>query len=135
MSTTSDIVRAVPKPNTERRPVPVPAFIFRGHQASIHALRFFDGNRFLVSGDSDGWLIIWSTATKRAVASWKAHDSGVSGIGLWERTTGKTQSRSTVARETRDEKAGDKEGPNQHRRQLGRREGVSSDIDEARLIR
>ncbi|EXJ94275.1 hypothetical protein A1O1_02668 [Capronia coronata CBS 617.96] len=61
----------------------VPKYILRGHDAAIHALHFYSGNAFLASGDSDGWLVIWSLTTKRPVAVWKGHDGGVMAIQHW----------------------------------------------------
>lgn len=61
----------------------IPAFILRGHTSPVHALLFFDTNSYLASGDSDGWLVIWSLASKRPVAVWKAHSGGVSGVKSW----------------------------------------------------
>lgn len=62
----------------------VPVFILRGHALPVHSLLFFSANSYLASGDSDGWLVIWSLASKRPVAAWKAHAGGVSGIQIWE---------------------------------------------------
>ena len=62
----------------------VPTFILRGHEAPIHALVFFANNSYLASGDSDGWVVIWSLASKRAVAVWKAHAGGVSAFHVWD---------------------------------------------------
>jgi ASTRA-associated protein 1 len=61
----------------------VPSFILRGHASTIHALHFFASNSYLASADSDGWVVVWSLATKRAVAVWKAHDAGILGLKDW----------------------------------------------------
>jgi ASTRA-associated protein 1 len=60
-----------------------PVFILRGHALPVHALLFFSANAHLASGDSEGWLVIWSLASKRPVAVWKAHAGGISGIQVW----------------------------------------------------
>lgn len=65
---------------------PIPSYIFRGHQAAIHALHFYHANHFLASGDSDGWIIIWRLTTRRPAAAWKAHDGNVMGIKDWGST-------------------------------------------------
>lgn len=62
---------------------PVPAYIFRGHQAGIHALHFYQNNRFFASGDSDGWIVVWRLTTRRAAAAWRAHDGSIMGIKDW----------------------------------------------------
>ncbi|KAJ9604431.1 Astra associated protein 1 Asa1 [Cladophialophora chaetospira] len=61
----------------------VPAYVLRGHEVPIHALAFYAGNTFLISGDSDGWLVIWSLSSKRPVAVWKGHEAGVLQIKDW----------------------------------------------------
>jgi ASTRA-associated protein 1 len=58
----------------------VPAFILRGHLAPVHCLMFFGANAYLASGDSEGWIVIWSLASKRPIAVWRAHIKGVTGI-------------------------------------------------------
>jgi len=66
----------------ERGPA-VPAYILRGHEAPIHALHFYAGNSLLASGDSNGWLVIWSISSKRPLAVWRAHDAGILQIQHW----------------------------------------------------
>lgn len=61
----------------------VPSFILRGHASTIHALHFFSSNAYLASADSDGWVVVWSLASKRAAAVWKAHESGILGLKDW----------------------------------------------------
>ncbi|KAH8593499.1 WD domain-containing protein [Bisporella sp. PMI_857] len=60
-----------------------PAYILRGHAAQIHSTSFIRGNSQLVSGDADGWIIIWSIAIKRPVAVWKAHEGAILGAQAW----------------------------------------------------
>ena len=62
----------------------VPAYILRGHTSPIHALHFFHQNAFLASGDSDGWIVVWSLASKRAVAVWRAHEGSILGVRDWD---------------------------------------------------
>ncbi|OJJ50846.1 hypothetical protein ASPZODRAFT_275215 [Penicilliopsis zonata CBS 506.65] len=54
-----------------------PTYILRGHAAPIHALHIFCQNLRLVSGDAEGWIIVWDMVTKRPVAAWKAHEGAV----------------------------------------------------------
>lgn len=58
-------------------PPATPAYVLRGHAAPIHALNFFSQNAHLLSGDADGWMVVWSTVTKRPVAVWKAHEGAI----------------------------------------------------------
>jgi hypothetical protein len=60
-----------------------PAYILRGHAAQIHCVSFMRQNSRLVTGDADGWIVIWSLATKRAVAVWKAHGGTLLGARSW----------------------------------------------------
>lgn len=54
-----------------------PIYILRGHAAPIHALHVFDQNLRLLSGDANGWIVIWDLVTKRPVTVWKAHEGAV----------------------------------------------------------
>ena len=54
-----------------------PKYILRGHAAPIHALDIFSQNLRLVSGDAEGWIVIWDLVTKRPVTVWKAHEGAV----------------------------------------------------------
>ena len=60
-----------------------PAYILRGHAAQIHCVSFMRQNMRLVTGDADGWIVIWSLATKRAVAVWRAHEGTLLGARSW----------------------------------------------------
>ncbi|KAL4794551.1 WD40-repeat-containing domain protein [Aspergillus venezuelensis] len=58
-------------------PPATPTYILRGHSAAIHALQIFNGNLRLVSGDAEGWIVVWDLIFKRPVAVWKAHEGAV----------------------------------------------------------
>ncbi|MCJ1351204.1 MAG: ASTRA complex subunit [Icmadophila ericetorum] len=60
-----------------------PVYVLRGHSSTIHALHFMRKNTRLLTGDSDGWVVSWSTVYKRPVAVWRAHQDGHLGIGSW----------------------------------------------------
>ncbi|OJI96195.1 hypothetical protein ASPVEDRAFT_23219 [Aspergillus versicolor CBS 583.65] len=62
--------------STQSNP-PTPIYILRGHAAAIHALQIFNQNLRLVSGDADGWIVVWDLIFKRPVAVWKAHEGAV----------------------------------------------------------
>lgn len=64
-------------------PPATPAYVFRGHTAALHALHFFASNRCLASADADGWVIIWSLATRRPAAVWQAHKGSILGVKDW----------------------------------------------------
>ncbi|KAJ2338937.1 Astra associated protein 1 Asa1, partial [Coemansia sp. RSA 2618] len=58
----------------------MPDFVFRGHQASVNCVHFLANGRFLVSGDQDGRLIVWSMLLKRQLTSINAHSSAILAI-------------------------------------------------------
>lgn len=60
-----------------------PVYVLRGHRAAIHTLLFFRGNSRLLTGDADGWVVVWSLAIKRSVAVWRAHEATVLGAEVW----------------------------------------------------
>ena len=69
--------------NAERAPAQ-PSYILRGYSAPIHALHFLRSNSRLLTGDADGWVVLWSTPTRRAVAVWRAHPKTILGVGSWD---------------------------------------------------
>jgi hypothetical protein len=60
-----------------------PAYIFRGHAAQIHWTSFIRSNTRLLSGDADGWIVIWVLAIKRPVVVWRAHEGAILGASSW----------------------------------------------------
>lgn len=60
-----------------------PTYILRGHTAQIHAVHFLRGNLRLLTGDADGWVVLWNVPIKRPVAVWRAHGATVLGLGSW----------------------------------------------------
>ncbi|KAL2070609.1 hypothetical protein VTL71DRAFT_13635 [Oculimacula yallundae] len=60
-----------------------PAYILRGHGSQIHSTTFIRSNSRLVTGDAEGWIVVWSLATKRAVAVWRAHEGAILGASAW----------------------------------------------------
>ncbi|KAF2747766.1 WD40 repeat-like protein [Sporormia fimetaria CBS 119925] len=60
-----------------------PSYIFRGHAAAIHSVQLVRQNRRLLTGDADGWVVLWSLESKRPVAVWQAHDSAILGTDEW----------------------------------------------------
>jgi WD40 repeat protein len=60
-----------------------PAYILRGHGAQIHSTTFIRSNSRLVTGDADGWIVLWNMATKRAAAVWQAHGGAILGLAAW----------------------------------------------------
>jgi WD40 repeat protein len=60
-----------------------PDYVLRGHTAQIHCVHFLRQNLRLLTGDADGWVVLWNFAAKRPVAVWKAHGGSVLGVGSW----------------------------------------------------
>lgn len=63
--------------NQSQQSAATPTYILRGHATPIHALYIFSHNLRLVSGDADGWVVVWDLVTKRPVTVWKAHEGAV----------------------------------------------------------
>ena len=62
-----------------------PVYVLRGHAAPVHALLFLHSNLYLVSGDADGWLVVWNITTRRPSAVWHAHKNAILGMAPWGR--------------------------------------------------
>ncbi|KAF2767587.1 WD40 repeat-like protein [Teratosphaeria nubilosa] len=60
-----------------------PTYILRGHSAQIHSVCFLRDNLRLLSGDADGWVVLWSVSIKRPIAVWQAHKGTVLGLKAW----------------------------------------------------
>lgn len=61
----------------DRQGPATPNYVLRGHCCPVHSLDLFDKNLRLVSGDSDGWVVVWNLVIKRPVGVWKAHASAI----------------------------------------------------------
>ncbi|KAI9879123.1 MAG: ASTRA complex subunit [Pleopsidium flavum] len=73
-------------PTVNKQPLLSPAqpvYVLRGHQAQIHAVQFIRANSRLITGDADGWIVVWALGTKRPAAVWKAHDNAILGVAPW----------------------------------------------------
>lgn len=62
---------------------PHPSHILRGHKAQVHALCFVRRNERLLSGDADGFVVVWDITTLRPTAVWRPHDNAILGIRPW----------------------------------------------------
>ncbi|KAH9825541.1 WD domain, G-beta repeat [Teratosphaeria destructans] len=60
-----------------------PTYILRGHSAQIHSVCFLQDNLRLLSGDADGWVVLWDIPNKRPMAVWHAHNGTVLGLKAW----------------------------------------------------
>jgi|GEM_PF-274252 len=47
------------------------------HQANISAIAISPDGAFVATGDEDGFVVLWSTATQTSINRWQAHDSSV----------------------------------------------------------
>ncbi|KAL2354441.1 WD40-repeat-containing domain protein [Cryomyces antarcticus] len=68
---------------TSTLPPPQPTYVLRGHGTHVHGVCFLRCNTRLLTGDGDGWVVLWNIATKRAVAVWKGHDGAILGLQSW----------------------------------------------------
>ncbi|KAG5990443.1 ASTRA complex subunit, partial [Claviceps lovelessii] len=64
---------------------PAPKFVFRGHQAAVHAAAFLRNNERLATGDSQGFVVLWDLIIMRARAVWRAHEDAILGLCGWGR--------------------------------------------------
>ncbi|KAG6237951.1 hypothetical protein E4U25_002165 [Claviceps purpurea] len=64
---------------------PAPKFVFRGHQAAVHAAAFLRDNERLATGDSQGFVVLWDLIIMRARAVWRAHENAILGLCGWGR--------------------------------------------------
>ncbi|KAK5658257.1 hypothetical protein OQA88_2232 [Cercophora sp. LCS_1] len=62
-----------------------PAYILRGHKASVHAAAFVHGNERLLTGDADGFVVAWDLTIFRPRAVWQAHTNAILGLADWGR--------------------------------------------------
>lgn len=60
-----------------------PAYILRGHSSQIHAVAFIRENARLVTGDVEGWVVLWNLSVKRPTAVWRAHEGAILGVSAW----------------------------------------------------
>jgi len=59
---------------------PSPSHLLRSHSTHLSALAFSDDNERIYSGDASGLVVITSTRSLRAIASWKAHTDSLLGV-------------------------------------------------------
>jgi WD40 repeat protein len=69
---------------TSRSASPSPIHLLRSHTAQLTALAFSDDNERIYSGDASGLVVVTSTRSLRAIASWKAHSNGLLGVEEWK---------------------------------------------------
>lgn len=62
---------------------PAPKAILRGHKAQVHAATFIRQNERLITGDAEGYVVLWDLTIMRPRAVWRAHESAILGIKGW----------------------------------------------------
>ncbi|KAL2682951.1 hypothetical protein Neosp_007412 [[Neocosmospora] mangrovei] len=62
---------------------PSPKSILRGHKSQVHAAAFIRSNERLVTGDADGFVVVWDLTIMRPKAVWRAHEKAILGIRGW----------------------------------------------------
>lgn len=68
---------------TATLPPAQPAYVLRGHNAQIHSVCFVRHNTRLLTGDAEGWLVLWNIASKRPVAVWRGHSAAILALSSW----------------------------------------------------
>ncbi|KAK3988213.1 ASTRA-associated protein 1 [Cladorrhinum sp. PSN332] len=62
-----------------------PKSILRGHKTQVHATAFVRNNERLLTGDSEGFVVVWDLTIMRPRAVWQAHTKAILGIAGWGR--------------------------------------------------
>lgn len=62
---------------------PLPLYVLRGHSAQINTVHFLRSNSRLLTGDADGWVIMWKISSRRPVAVWRPHENAILGMKDW----------------------------------------------------
>ncbi|KAI1797265.1 WD-40 repeat-containing protein [Ganoderma leucocontextum] len=65
-------------------PPPTPKHLIRSHNSQVNVVCFSGDNERIYSGDADGTVVVTSTRSLRASATWKAHTDGLLGLQEWE---------------------------------------------------
>lgn len=60
-----------------------PKSILRGHKSQVHAAAFIRRNGRLVTGDADGFVVVWDLTIMRPRAVWRAHSNAILGLAGW----------------------------------------------------
>jgi WD40 repeat protein len=71
-------------PSHESGPVLRPTYILQGHGGSaVHSVRFWRQNSRILTGDSEGYIILWKSYSRRPVSVWRAHKGCILNIDTW----------------------------------------------------
>ncbi|KAG9953169.1 WD40 repeat-like protein, partial [Aureobasidium melanogenum] len=68
---------------TATLPPAQPTYVLRGHNAQIHSVCFVRHNTRLLTGDAEGWLVLWNLASRRPVAVWRGHSAAILALSSW----------------------------------------------------
>lgn len=60
-----------------------PKSVLRGHKASVHAAAFIRRNDRLITGDAEGFVVVWDLTIMRPRTVWRAHTNAILGIAAW----------------------------------------------------
>ncbi|OIW32731.1 WD domain-containing protein [Coniochaeta ligniaria NRRL 30616] len=60
-----------------------PKTVLRGHKAQVHTATFIRHNDRLVTGDAEGFVVVWDLTIMRPRAVWRAHTNAILGISDW----------------------------------------------------
>lgn len=72
-----------PSSRIQHLPPLQPSYVLRGHGAAVSSVCFIRQNTRLLTGDQDGWAVLWNLPIKRPTAVWRAHDGPVLALGAW----------------------------------------------------
>ncbi|PPQ95710.1 hypothetical protein CVT26_008353 [Gymnopilus dilepis] len=75
---------ATPAQQPQAPPPPTPRHLLRSHSSPIFALCISDDNERVYSADASGKVVVTSTRSLRAIASWVAHTDSILGVEEWD---------------------------------------------------
>lgn len=64
-------------------PPPLPLYVLRGHLAQINVVHFLRSNSRLLTGDAEGWVIMWKISSRRPLVVWRPHENAILGLREW----------------------------------------------------
>ncbi|KAF8907375.1 WD40-repeat-containing domain protein [Gymnopilus junonius] len=71
-------------PKRPAPPPPSPLHLLRSHSSPLSALALSDDNERVYSADASGKVVVTSTRSLRALASWIAHTDSILGVEEWD---------------------------------------------------
>ncbi|KAI8097264.1 WD40-repeat-containing domain protein [Halteromyces radiatus] len=75
---------------------PQPEYIFRGHQDDVNNVHFFNDDKYIISCDASGIIIVWLFQTRRPLFQWKAHSAPCLSVHVYDQDKVVSQGRDNM---------------------------------------